>query len=275
MKSISTKDELQMKLAAEKSEWKSWIKKELEVFNKLKDDLSYLLRKLTEEVGRASAAFSDRLHALNKYGVSREHIAFLIERASAEVETLAETFKTWIKNLDTLIDNLIDLLKDIKGEPDELSEEFKDAVLDNIETARIPPTPPTPPTPPPKEMPELKPEKELKKKITIPKVTPPTVKGPPKPHTHAQDSSLPELQNLLQMGYTHCTWHLSDAHVITDICDELNNQTWTLEEFLSGLSHSAPLYERGHPGDLCYVTVISQTNPELPPVNVNAGNRWA
>lgn len=83
---------------------------------------------------------------------------------------------------------------------------------------------------------------------------------------HRQDLSRPILENLLGNGYTDVEWDSGDSTHAP--CIELNHQKWTLEEFLSGLQHDAPIFEKSHPGDKnCKVIVTGQN---LPPVVVDS-----
>jgi hypothetical protein len=67
-----------------------------------------------------------------------------------------------------------------------------------------------------------------------------------------EDVSLPPLTDLLRRGYTVVIW---DAGNTTHSqCRELNQQQWELAQFLTGLEHSAPIFEHSHVG--CYCTVI-------------------
>ena len=69
-----------------------------------------------------------------------------------------------------------------------------------------------------------------------------------------QDVSLPVLQELLGEGYTTVQWETNPGATDAE-CLVLNGDTWPLEEFVSGLQHAAPLYEKSHGGCGCTVVV--------------------
>ena len=79
---------------------------------------------------------------------------------------------------------------------------------------------------------------------------------------HRQDMSRLVLENLLNEGYQTVQW---DSGMSTHApCLELNNQQWTLEDFLSGLVHDAPIFEKSHPGDAsCSLIVKGDTVPSV------------
>jgi hypothetical protein len=81
-----------------------------------------------------------------------------------------------------------------------------------------------------------------------------------------QDESRPILESLLSQGYDTVTWNSNNS--MHGICREINNQQWTLEDFLSGLMHDAPIFERTHPGDNNCIVIV--TGPEVPPVSVDS-----
>ena len=81
-----------------------------------------------------------------------------------------------------------------------------------------------------------------------------------------QDMSRAALEELLNSGYQLVKW---DSGMTTHgVCLELNNQIWTLEDFISGLQHDAPLFEKSHPGDASCTVVVSGEN--VPPVRVDS-----
>lgn len=81
-----------------------------------------------------------------------------------------------------------------------------------------------------------------------------------------QDMSRPILEDLLGQGYQLVTW---DSGTSThSLCVELNNQQWTLEDFVSNLNHDAPLFEKSHPGDISCSVVVSGEG--LQPVRVDS-----
>jgi len=166
--------------------------------------------------------------------------------------------------------NINYLLQKLELEGDELSDEFKDLVLDVIETGKIPSKKIIPQKIP------FKKETPKTKYMKMPKVEVPKIKSPGKPRLYKQDLSLPIFQNLLQMGYDFLIWHLNESeHTMIDICDELDGQEFNLDEFISGLQYSAPIFEKSHVGCNCWMEVRSRTNPDLAPVRVEAGDTWA
>lgn len=81
-----------------------------------------------------------------------------------------------------------------------------------------------------------------------------------------EDLSLPVLQSLLNDGYDVVTWDSGPStHAV---CLELNEQQWNLQDFISGLVHSAPIFERSHPGDASCAVLVSGEN--LPTVRVDS-----
>jgi len=81
-----------------------------------------------------------------------------------------------------------------------------------------------------------------------------------------EDLSLPVLQNLLRDGYQIVQWDSGPS--THSVCLELNEQQWNLEDFLTGLRHAAPIFERTHPGDASCAVVVSGEN--LPTVRVDS-----
>jgi hypothetical protein len=75
-----------------------------------------------------------------------------------------------------------------------------------------------------------------------------------------KDVSLPILQALLADGYTTTRWRTS-AGATDSPCIAKNNDEEPLDEFISGLMHEAPIYEKTHVGCKCGVEV---TGPDLP-----------
>jgi hypothetical protein len=76
---------------------------------------------------------------------------------------------------------------------------------------------------------------------------------------HRQDPTRQILQDLQQQGYEVVTWDSrNSAH---PPCNALENQQWTIEAFLTGLVHDAPMFERSHPGDKNCKVIIS--GPDL------------
>lgn len=82
-----------------------------------------------------------------------------------------------------------------------------------------------------------------------------------------QDMSLEPLLQLLEKGYNMVTFEAGSTSC--PICKRLNGRTWTLQEFVTGLQFSAPLYERSHVQCLDSVRVWDD-NGELPDLYVDA-----
>jgi len=77
-----------------------------------------------------------------------------------------------------------------------------------------------------------------------------------------QDLSLPVLENLVDRGYTQVEWDSGNSR--HSRCVDLNKQKWAIDQFISGLLHSAPIFEKSHPGDLnCTVLVTGENLPEV------------
>jgi len=70
-----------------------------------------------------------------------------------------------------------------------------------------------------------------------------------------QDLSQPILETLLESGYTNVMWDSGQS--THGVCVELNNQQWLLQDFIANLSHSAPIFEKTHPGDSNCTVVVS------------------
>jgi hypothetical protein len=68
-----------------------------------------------------------------------------------------------------------------------------------------------------------------------------------------QDLTRPTLESLLQQGYTTVQWDSQGSR--EPKCMELQNMQWTLADFLTGLMHDAPMFEKSHPGCLCKIVV--------------------
>lgn len=83
---------------------------------------------------------------------------------------------------------------------------------------------------------------------------------------HRQDTSRPILQELLQQGYEVVTWDSRNS--THPPCQALENQQWTLEAFLTGLQHDAPMFERSHPGDANCRIIVS--GPDLQPLVIDS-----
>lgn len=81
-----------------------------------------------------------------------------------------------------------------------------------------------------------------------------------------QDLTRPILEDLQNQGYDTVTWDASQSR--HSICRELHDQKWLLKDFLTGLRHDAPLFEKSHPGDInCFLIV---TGPDLSSVRVDS-----
>ena len=86
---------------------------------------------------------------------------------------------------------------------------------------------------------------------------------------HRQDLSRAVLEALIAKGYDTVEWD-SGASVCPN-CVPLHGQRWDLNQFLAGLSHDAPLFERSHPGDKsCSVIVYCRDSAEMRPVRVDS-----
>lgn len=79
------------------------------------------------------------------------------------------------------------------------------------------------------------------------------------------DHSRPVLEKLLEEGYDTTMWRTSPT-AQDGKCKSLDGQQWRLEDFLAGLQHDAPVYERSHVQCTCHVVV---TGPGKPEVRVN------
>lgn len=76
-----------------------------------------------------------------------------------------------------------------------------------------------------------------------------------------QDESLPILEEMLNNGFDQVVWVSDNSDCRT--CRNMNDQTWSLDEFIQGLRHQAPIFEKSHVGCLCKVKVLnSQTGEE-------------
>jgi hypothetical protein len=68
-----------------------------------------------------------------------------------------------------------------------------------------------------------------------------------------QDESADQLLELKGLGYTTVTWNASDAK--DDECRRLDRQSWTIDQFLEGLVHNAPKFEKSHVDCNCKLVV--------------------
>lgn len=80
------------------------------------------------------------------------------------------------------------------------------------------------------------------------------------------DMSLGPLNDLATRGYIDVEWK-TVSPIPCQTCQDLEMQRWELTMFLSGLAHSAPVFEHSHVN--CYCTVIIR-GPGLPDVVVNS-----
>ena len=77
-----------------------------------------------------------------------------------------------------------------------------------------------------------------------------------------EDLSLAPLEDLLANGYTQVVWDAAKSK--HGKCRELHNQKWLLQDFVSNLSHSAPIAERSHPNDTgCSIVVSGEGLPSV------------
>jgi hypothetical protein len=81
-----------------------------------------------------------------------------------------------------------------------------------------------------------------------------------------QDISLPVLQDLITQGYDSGRWNTSPG-AKDEACIVKNGDTFVLADFVNGLAHNAPFYEKTHVGCHCTMTC---SGPDLPDVEVSA-----
>lgn len=80
-----------------------------------------------------------------------------------------------------------------------------------------------------------------------------------------EDLTLPVLDSLINEGYEVVQWDAgSSTH---SKCLDLHGQQWPLADFVSGLSHSAPMAEKSHPNDENCKLIVSGV--EVPTVSVD------
>jgi hypothetical protein len=78
----------------------------------------------------------------------------------------------------------------------------------------------------------------------------------------AQDVSLPIFQDLLRKGYTDTKWQTNAG--ATDVeCISKDLDALPLKDFLYGLAHNAPIYEKTHIGCRCSVLVTGAGKPDV------------
>ena len=70
-----------------------------------------------------------------------------------------------------------------------------------------------------------------------------------------QDMSMDQLQPLLDDGYDLVVWQSSYSPCPT--CQALEGATWSLAEFISGLTHNAPMFEHSHVNCSCTLNIQS------------------
>jgi hypothetical protein len=97
------------------------------------------------------------------------------------------------------------------------------------------------------------------------------------PHSHfsdrllgaPKDVSRPVLDELLGQGYDDAEW-VTDAGAVDAPCIQRNGDHMPLADFIAGLMHDAPFYEKTHVGCKCGIKV---TGPGLPEVFITAFGR--
>lgn len=83
---------------------------------------------------------------------------------------------------------------------------------------------------------------------------------------HRQDVTRPILEDFINDGYQVVQWNSNNS--THSSCRDLNRQQWDIQDFISGLSHDAPMFEKSHPGcSSCSVTVSGEG---LPPVELDS-----
>lgn len=183
-------------------------------------------------------------------------------------------------NMDTKNKNI--LLRKLSEYSGELSDEFKDEILDSIENIKK------------KSISMLdslekdagawdwikekfKGKKDKKpSKITSPEtvnVKSPKVKSPTKPHLHRQDDSKTELLGLAQQGYDKAVFIALD--IACPICKSFNGQEFDLLDLSNNAPHDAPIFGHVHVNCNCIYEVYDSKDPERARVQVGAGNRMA
>ena len=79
-----------------------------------------------------------------------------------------------------------------------------------------------------------------------------------------QEKSLQYFKGLLKKGFNKVTCVYSESGCSK--CSSLNGKTWDLEDFIDGIEHKAPIFEKTHPNCNCYVEV---SNDEGEIIEVN------
>jgi hypothetical protein len=79
-----------------------------------------------------------------------------------------------------------------------------------------------------------------------------------------QDESLKILKELKKQGFNKVKWVTKIG--ACRLCRRLNRKEWTLEEFISNLKYSAPIFEKSHPN--CDDTIeVSNDDGDIITVN--------
>ena len=76
----------------------------------------------------------------------------------------------------------------------------------------------------------------------------------------------PIIQNLMRDGYQTVQWDSGNSR--HSVCRDLNRQQWHIDDFISGLHHDAPMFEKSHPGDESCSLIIS--GPGLPDIQLDS-----
>lgn len=84
-----------------------------------------------------------------------------------------------------------------------------------------------------------------------------------------KDRSRSILQALLAKGYNIVQW--DSGATVCEKCGPLHGQRWDLKQFITGLRHDAPIFERSHPGcKSCSVIVYSRKSKKLKQMKVDS-----
>jgi hypothetical protein len=79
---------------------------------------------------------------------------------------------------------------------------------------------------------------------------------------HRQDMTRPILEDLINDGYQAVQWNSGNS--THSECLDLNHNQWPIKDFISGLEHDAPMFEKSHPGcSSCSVTVSGEGKPPI------------
>lgn len=81
---------------------------------------------------------------------------------------------------------------------------------------------------------------------------------------YPQDISREKLEILKTENYVKVTWKTSQSAVDSK-CLELNNNFWTIDDFLSQTAHDAPIYSKSHVGCTCSLIVEGEN---LDPIEI-------